>query len=601
MKNLIFLLLLLGTHGSLFSQSNIQQTLSVNGSGAAADASAQLDVSATDKGMLVPRMTSGQRTVIASPATGLLVFDTTTGGFWFYNGTVWQDLSAPKTLKDADGDTKIQVEENTDEDIIRFDLGGTEGMVLQKNSAGIPRLEFTNSLSNTFIGRDAGANNTTGNDNTASGTEALYSNTAGSYNTAGGRQALYSNTTGYSNVAIGIRALYSNTVRSNLVAVGDSALYNNGLGVSFSIEATGNTALGSKALYSNTTGYDNTASGSFALRSNMTGYDNTASGFLALRFNTDGSYNTASGSSALYSNTDGRFNTASGYTALSSNTTGDYNTALGYDAEVSTSNLTNATAIGARAEVGASNSLVLGSISGVNLATASVNVGIGTTTPSERLEVALGNVFASNGDFYAATGNGVINAGGGIMDADLNVIADAVPVPMNVSGDEDLYISDDLELGSQGYKPGGGDWAAASDARLKKDISPYTDGLEQVLQIKPVRYRYNDVFPIPDGGREYVGVLAQDVLPVAPYMVELKPFGQKTSEDEHGVEHIIKPGTPYYTYDGSALTYMLINAVKEQQTEIETLKSVQAENAALKSQLDKITAALAGAGISVEK
>ena len=66
---------------TLFSQSNIQQSLSVNGSGAAPEASAQLDVSATDKGMLVPRMTSAQRTAIASPATGLLVFDTVTGGF----------------------------------------------------------------------------------------------------------------------------------------------------------------------------------------------------------------------------------------------------------------------------------------------------------------------------------------------------------------------------------------------------------------------------------------------------------------------------------------------------------------------------------------
>ncbi|MEK7257875.1 MAG: hypothetical protein AAB316_24165, partial [Bacteroidota bacterium] len=49
---------------SLFSQTNITQILSVNSSGAAADASAQLDVSATDKGVLVPRMTSAQRTAI---------------------------------------------------------------------------------------------------------------------------------------------------------------------------------------------------------------------------------------------------------------------------------------------------------------------------------------------------------------------------------------------------------------------------------------------------------------------------------------------------------------------------------------------------------
>ena len=51
------------------------------------NASAQLDVSSTAKGMLVPRMTTAQRTAIASPAKGLLVFDNGTSSFWFYSGT----------------------------------------------------------------------------------------------------------------------------------------------------------------------------------------------------------------------------------------------------------------------------------------------------------------------------------------------------------------------------------------------------------------------------------------------------------------------------------------------------------------------------------
>ena len=119
---------------SLFSQSNLQQALSVNSTGAGPDPSAQLDVSATDKGVLVPRMTSSQRTAIATPATGLLVFDTTTGGFWFYNGTAWSDLSAPKALADADNDTKIQVEESPDEDILRFDAAGSERLKISADS-----------------------------------------------------------------------------------------------------------------------------------------------------------------------------------------------------------------------------------------------------------------------------------------------------------------------------------------------------------------------------------------------------------------------------------------------------------------------------------
>ncbi len=52
------------------------------------DASAALDVTATDKGMLVPRMTAAQRGLISSPATGLLVYQTDApAGFYYNSGT----------------------------------------------------------------------------------------------------------------------------------------------------------------------------------------------------------------------------------------------------------------------------------------------------------------------------------------------------------------------------------------------------------------------------------------------------------------------------------------------------------------------------------
>lgn len=631
------------------------QAVSINTDASNPDPSAILDMKSTDKGMLVPRMTTGQRIAIAAPATGLLVFDTKTGGFWFYNGTAWVDLSTPKKLADTDGDTKIQVEESPDEDIIRFDLAGTEEMVLRKNTNGAARLELPDATQNTFIGQEAGVNNnpvagvsgedntflgfqsgnantdgldntflgsqagkntTTGNYNTATGRSALFSNTTGLRNTATGQEALFSNTTGFNNTANGLLALYNNTTGNTNTAIGLQSLYSNTTGsintangyVSLRSNTSGsnNTANGAFTLYANTTGNYNTANGYTALHDNTIGQRNTATGYFALYDNTTGSYNSVNGAEALNNNTTGNHNTALGYRALYANTTGSYNSALGDSTNVSAGDLTNATAIGAKAYVGASNSLVLGSISGINGATSTVNVGIGTSTPAQRLEVA-GNVFASGGDLYASGVNGVINAGGGIMNGNINIIADLNPTPLNAAGDEDLYIGGDLELGGQGYKPGGGVWVTPSDVRLKKDITPYTDGLAQVLQIKPCRFRYNDVFPIPDGGKAYVGVLAQDILQVAPYMVELKPFGQRVEEDADGNEHITEPGTPYYTYDGTALTYMLVNAVKEQQAEIEHLKGMVAENAAqkaeiemLKIQLHHITAALKGAGIEVE-
>lgn len=53
------------------------------------DASSALDVTSTTKGFLMPRMTTVQRTAIASPATGLQVYDTTTNSQWYFNGAVW--------------------------------------------------------------------------------------------------------------------------------------------------------------------------------------------------------------------------------------------------------------------------------------------------------------------------------------------------------------------------------------------------------------------------------------------------------------------------------------------------------------------------------
>ncbi|MFH2143558.1 MAG: hypothetical protein ABIJ97_14120 [Bacteroidota bacterium] len=59
-----------------------------------ANSSAMLDVKSLTKGLLVPRLTTAQRTAIVTPATGLLVFDTTINGFYFYNGSAWINLSS---------------------------------------------------------------------------------------------------------------------------------------------------------------------------------------------------------------------------------------------------------------------------------------------------------------------------------------------------------------------------------------------------------------------------------------------------------------------------------------------------------------------------
>ncbi len=124
--------------------------------------------------------------------------------------------------------------------------------------------------------------------------------------------------------------------------------------------------------------------GGSALEELGSGGSNTAVGYSALRDNIGGSSNTALGAYAGF-----------GTAGTDGNVSGSSNTFVGYNAAPgTTTQLSNATAIGANAVVSANNALVLGSINGVNGATASTNVGIGTASPTAPLQVN-GNVMIS--------------------------------------------------------------------------------------------------------------------------------------------------------------------------------------------------------------
>jgi hypothetical protein len=72
------------------------KTLWVNGSLGVGvlgnNASARLQVDSTTQGFLPPRMTTTQKNAIASPAAGLVVYDSTTNKLQCYNGSTWNDL-----------------------------------------------------------------------------------------------------------------------------------------------------------------------------------------------------------------------------------------------------------------------------------------------------------------------------------------------------------------------------------------------------------------------------------------------------------------------------------------------------------------------------
>ncbi len=74
---------------SLIYNTASSQGVAINTDDSDADASAILDVKSTDQGMLIPRMTSTQRDDITIPATGLMIFDTSENGFFYYDGADW--------------------------------------------------------------------------------------------------------------------------------------------------------------------------------------------------------------------------------------------------------------------------------------------------------------------------------------------------------------------------------------------------------------------------------------------------------------------------------------------------------------------------------
>lgn len=71
------------------SASFAQVKISVSTPNPTPDASAMLEIESTTKGLLLPRITTAERDAISAPASGLVIFNTTTGCMEYYKGTQW--------------------------------------------------------------------------------------------------------------------------------------------------------------------------------------------------------------------------------------------------------------------------------------------------------------------------------------------------------------------------------------------------------------------------------------------------------------------------------------------------------------------------------
>jgi hypothetical protein len=107
-----------------------------------------------------------------------------------------------------------------------------------------------------------------------------------------------------------------------------------------------------------------------------------------------------------------------------------------------------------------------------------------------------------------------------------------------------------------------------SDQRLKTNIRPLDNALDNLLKIRGIRYESNDVAEkfgyTPDV--TYVGVIAQDVKKIVPEAVHIAPFDRDSQGNSLS-------GDEYLTVQYDRLVPLLIEAIRELKAEVDNLRS----------------------------
>lgn len=444
--------------------------------------------------------------------------------------------------------------------------GGT-GVTSPGTAGNFLRSDGTNWTSSPFQASDIPVLSTSFIQNIAIGQQ------SGSFNIDGGGNAnIFNAATQYN---LGGSRILSN-VGNNLFVGLNTGPNNGGFNNSFA---------GNNAGAANTAGYQNTFFGANAGSANTFGLSNSFFGMAAGEANDSGSENSFFGVGAGATNNLGTNNVFFGRNAGITNTTGSENTIVGSIANVLVNNLTNANAFGYRAAVGASNSLILGSINGVNGATANTKVGIGTTTPAFRLDVAdrvrIKQNPADTGSANSAglwlfqnapnteraffgmeTDNsvGLFGNNGGGWSLVMNTQTGVVTLRnLGSAGGLALCRNALNEIAN-----------CSSSLRYKTNISRFSEGMSFVNQLRPISFDWRD------GGMKDVGFGAEDIAKIDPRFV--------TFNDKGEVEGV--------KYD--RLSVAFVNAFKEQQDQIEAqakqIKQQQAEIEALRVKVSEVEA-----------
>lgn len=200
---------------------------------------------------------------------------------------------------------------------------------------------------------------------------------------------------------------------------------------------------------------------------------------------------------------------------------------------------------------------------------ASGNVGINTAAPNRaRLEVNQSSLFngaagieinAAGIDTGLALGADATNNLGWIQALEPGVSFTTRPLSLQPNGGR-VGIGTNtpdqlLSVNGEASKSGGGSWAVFSDERLKNIKGPFNTGLKAVMQLQPIRFEYKPANPLGINSRgEHVGFGAQALKQIIPEAVTSTESG-------------------YLQVNNDPIIWTMLNAIKEQQKEIEQLKT----------------------------
>ena len=220
----------------------------------------------------------------------------------------------------------------------------------------------------------------------------------------------------------------------------------------------------------------------------------------------------------------------------------------------------------------------LSNLYSLNLQPLGGSVGIGTTSPRSKLQVegvtgsvpALGAAASAaqiGGSTYGTLFSTLTSGTGVIQQGRSDGVTLTFPLLINPNGGNVgigvTSPSYQLQLSTNSAaKPSSSAWTVTSDSRVKENVRDYKTGLEAILSIEPKLYDYNGKAGF-EKTKDNIGVIAQEIQEVMPETINTYKAKLNEGDEEE---------TELLNFDSHAVTFALINAVKDLKAEIDELK-----------------------------